>query len=167
MNDLIELCKLVTKQFKLLYRASRDGFEATNFHAKCDNQPRTLTIIKTTEGYIFGGYTAVAWDCSSTYKTDPNAFIFSLVNVRSTPLLIPVKVNSIYSIICNATYGPTFGVGIDLYIANNSNTETTSYSNLGHCYDFKLFSYGSNEAQWFLAGSYTFQTSEIEVFQLN
>ena len=164
--DLIELCKLSTKQFKLLYRASRDGFEASNFHAKCDNQPRTLTIIKTTKGYIFGAYTALAWDSSSGHKADPNAFIFSLVNVRSTPLLIPVKEN-IYSTYCGATYGPTFGGGYDIRIADNSNTANTSYSNLGYSYDFNLFSYGSTEAQSFLAGSYTFQTSEIEVFQLN
>ena len=130
-NDLIELCKLSGKQFKLLYRASRDGFEASNFHAKCDNQPRTLTIIKTTVGYIFGAYTACTWDSSGNDKADPNAFIFSLVNVRSTPLLIPVKVGNNQSIYCGATYGPFFG-GNDIVISNNSNTTTTSSSNLGH-----------------------------------
>ena len=51
-NDLVELCKLSGKEFKLIYRASRDGFEASSFHAKCDYQPRTLTIIKTTNGYV-------------------------------------------------------------------------------------------------------------------
>ena len=165
--DLVELCKLSAKQFKLLYRASRDGFQASNFHAKCDNQPRTLTIIKTTEGYIFGGYTAVAWDSSSGYKADPNAFIFSLVNVRSTPLLIPVKIDSVYSIVCGDSYGPVFGRGHDIFIGKNANTETTSSSHLGHSYDLKLFSVGSLQARSFLAGSYKFQTSEIEVFQLN
>ena len=166
-NDLVKLCKLSAKQFKLLYRASRDGFETYIFHARCDNQPRTLTIIKTTEGYIFGGYTAVAWDCSSSYKTDPNAFIFSLVNGHSTPLLIPVKVGNNNSIRCLASYGPTFGGGHDIFIDNISNTTTTSYSRLGYSYDLKLFSYGSTEANSFLAGSYHFQTFEIEVFQLN
>ena len=42
-NDLIELCKVSDKQFKLLYRATRDGFQASNWHAKCDNQPRKLS----------------------------------------------------------------------------------------------------------------------------
>ena len=55
-SDLVELCKLSDKEFKLLYRASRDGFEAARFHAKCDNQPRTLTIITTSKGNICGGY---------------------------------------------------------------------------------------------------------------
>ena len=42
-SDLVELCKLSDMQFKLLYRASRDGFEAAGFHVKCDNLPKTLT----------------------------------------------------------------------------------------------------------------------------
>ena len=33
-NDLGQLCTLSGKQFKLLYRASRDGFAASSFHAK-------------------------------------------------------------------------------------------------------------------------------------
>ena len=130
------------------------------------DQP-TLTIIKTTKGYIFGGYTAVAWDSTRNWKADQKAFLFSLVNVRSTPLLITVKKGNLYSIYCDATNGPSFGGGSDICIVNNSNTSTKSCSNLGHSYDFKLFSYGSKEAQSFLAGSYQFQTSEIEVFQLS
>ena len=76
-NDLIELCKLSGKQFKLIYRASRDGFEAASFHAKCDNQPSTLTVIKTINGFVFGGYAAVASDSTNIWKVDPHAFIFS------------------------------------------------------------------------------------------
>ena len=166
-NDLIKLCKLSDKQFKLLYRATRDGFAAADFHAKCDHQSRTLTIIKTTDGYIFGGYTAVAWESSGDPKVDPNAFLFTSVNSLSKPLLIPFKVGSTNTIYCNATYGPTFGSGHDIKIANSSNTTTDSYSNLGCSFDFNLFSPGTTQARSFLAGSYLFQTSEIEVFQLN
>jgi hypothetical protein len=39
----------------LLYRASRDGYNAVNFHAKCDNRGKTVTIIKTKKNYVFGG----------------------------------------------------------------------------------------------------------------
>ena len=39
-------------------------------------------------------------------------------------------------------------------------------SDFGDCFDFKLFSRGTVEAKSFLAGSPTFQTTEIEVFQL-
>eukprot|EP00957_Ditylum_brightwellii_P175044 13327643-Ditylum_brightwellii.AAC.1 len=52
---------------KLLYRASRDGWQASNFHAKCDNQGPTLTVIRTTGGYIFGGYCDTPWSSASGY----------------------------------------------------------------------------------------------------
>jgi hypothetical protein len=45
------------KKWTLMYRGSRDGFMAANFHGRCDGRPNTLTIIETTKGYIFGGYT--------------------------------------------------------------------------------------------------------------
>ncbi len=52
-----ELCKFKkSEMWSLLYRASRDGFGAAQYHAKCDDITNTLTIIKTTEGYIFGAY---------------------------------------------------------------------------------------------------------------
>eukprot|EP00957_Ditylum_brightwellii_P000029 1986-Ditylum_brightwellii.AAC.1 len=45
----------------LLYRASRDGWEASDFHEKCNNQGPTLTVIQSTEGYIFGGFCDISW----------------------------------------------------------------------------------------------------------
>ena len=74
-KSLVELCKLRGKQLRLIYRATRDGFDASNFHAKCDNQLNTLTLIKKTKGCIFGGYTAVTWDSISCHKADPTTFI--------------------------------------------------------------------------------------------
>jgi hypothetical protein len=46
----------------LLYRATRDGFTAKAFHVKCDGKPKTITIIKTDQDYVFGGYTSAAWN---------------------------------------------------------------------------------------------------------
>ena len=37
-------------------------------------------------------------------------------------------------------------------------------SNLGHSYTHPNYAYGSNESKSYLAGSYNFQVSEIEVF---
>ena len=34
------------KGLKLIYRGSRDGFKAIDFHTKCDNQGPTISIIK-------------------------------------------------------------------------------------------------------------------------
>ena len=166
-SDLVDLCKLRGKQLKLIYRATRDGFEASAFHDKCDFQPKTLSIVKTSNGCIFGGYTAVAWDSTSRFKDDPHSFIFSLVNADNSPQFIPIRVGDKSSIYCVPEAGPAFGAGCDIYIRDNSNRTQSCKSNLGCSYDFKLFSFRTPEAQSFLAGSYNFQTSEIEVFQLN
>jgi hypothetical protein len=40
----------------------------------------TLRVIKSENGNIFGGYTTKAWDSNWESVTDPNAFIFSLIN---------------------------------------------------------------------------------------
>ena len=163
-SDLVQLCKLRGKQFELIYRATRDGFSAADFHA--NHEPRTLTVIKTTNGYVFGVFVEVAWDSNSLWKADPCSFLFSLVNARSTPLLMPVIVGNEYSMYCNPDSCILIGA-CDIRITPNSNKTTDSYSNLGRSYDFKLFGHGTSEAKLFLAGSYNFQTSEIEIFQLN
>ena len=47
-------------KWRLLFRASRDGFEAAAFHSKCDNKGPTVTIVKSGNN-IFGGFTETSW----------------------------------------------------------------------------------------------------------
>jgi len=47
-------------KWRLLFRASRDGFAAAAFHSKCDNKGPTVTIVKSGNN-IFGGFTEVSW----------------------------------------------------------------------------------------------------------
>jgi len=64
-----------------------------------------------------------------------------------------------------ANYGPTFGTGHDIYIASYASSNTNSYSNLGHGYNPPAgHSYGTSFTRSFLAGSYSFQPDEVEVF---
>ena len=71
---------LADKKFKLklLFRATRDGDSASTFHSKCDYIRDTLTLVKTSRGFRFGGFTTETWDGNSTYKNDKSAFCFSL-----------------------------------------------------------------------------------------
>ena len=41
-----------------------------------------MMIIKTTENYVFGGYTKANWNCIDdiNFVADESAFIFSLIN---------------------------------------------------------------------------------------
>ena len=50
--------------WRLLFRASRDGFAVKTFHSKCDNQGPTLTIVKSGK-HIFGGFTELSWNSPS------------------------------------------------------------------------------------------------------
>lgn len=55
-QDLIKLCDFSTDDYwMLIYRGNRDGFLSKDFHRKVDGLSKTLTIIKTTRDYIFGG----------------------------------------------------------------------------------------------------------------
>jgi len=47
-------------KWRLLFRASRDGFATETFHSKCDNKGPTVTIVKS-GNCIFGGFTEQSW----------------------------------------------------------------------------------------------------------
>jgi len=164
--ELIKLCEFSPNdKWSLLYRATRDGFRSTDFHSKCDGHSNTLTILKAEESsFIFGGFTTVSWESSSAFKSDANAFVFSLTNKENTPLKMKIKPNQHeWAIDCSSSFGPIFGE--DICIANNANTTMDSCSDLGSVYRHPQYAKGTNEAKSFLAGSYEFQLDEIEVYQ--
>ena len=57
--------------YALLYRASRNGWAASNFHSFCDNKGPTVTVVKS-GNYIFGGYTAQQWESHGRVFTEKN-----------------------------------------------------------------------------------------------
>ena len=148
---------------------TRDGFGSDDFHSKCDGHWNTLTIFKAKQSsYIFGGFSSVSWEspANGKYKSDPNAFIFSLTNKENQPIKMKIDPNKHeYAIGCHSEYGPIFGGGHDICIANNANTTTDSFSYLGYSYKHPQYEYETNEAQTFLAGSFNFQLDEIEVYE--
>ena len=129
--------------WKLLYRASEHNFSSTSFHQYCDpiNEP-TLTIIKTKDGYIFGGYTTQSWNNSiffiveffidiEYYKIDNSAFIFTLKNPHDiAPTRFMKKIEAFAPIESDPNYGPIFGNqndGYDILIDNNCNNKNSNY----------------------------------------
>ena len=70
-NDIIN--------FELLFRATRHGDSSNAFHLKCDNNSPTISIIKTENGKIIGGYTTIPWiKEDKSFISDENTFIFSV-----------------------------------------------------------------------------------------
>ena len=88
----------------LLYRASQDGWEASEFHDKCDGKGATLVVIKTSTGQVCGGYTSVAWSKNTGFKSDSSAAVFSVDNKLKYPCLIHSEAVYHYS-----SNGPSFG----------------------------------------------------------
>ena len=141
-----------TIYFNLIYNLSY-GNTAKSFHNYCDNKGPTLTVVYATSGYYFGGYTTENWDCSGAYKKDANAFIFSLNNNKYA------KASNDNAIYCASNYGPTFGGGNDLYIADKCNENSNSNNCTNNTYNF-----GSN--YYLNGGSCNFQVSKLEVYQV-
>lgn len=163
MIELFELCEFrFSNKWKLIYRASDDGFDANDFHFKCDFKQNTLIIIKTSNGNIFGGYTTQDWS-GTGYKGDMYAFLFSYKNMNNKPIKMKCS-DPAFAISCHKQTGPCFGAGHDLFIASDSNKNHSSYSNLCHSYKHPEFAYNSFEAKTFLAESYNFVITEIEVY---
>src|SRR5690606_3164441 len=113
-NQILKWIPGKRKSWILLYKGTRDSFSAFSFHAMCDNKGPTITIIKAKNGYIFGGYTPIDWNCSNTYASDNRSFLFSLVNAKGTPMKMTNTGRNKHSIYRCSSYGPTFGGGHDL-----------------------------------------------------
>ena len=48
-------------KWKLLYRSSEHEYTTESFHEFCDNKGPTLIVIKSSGGWIFGGFTTKSW----------------------------------------------------------------------------------------------------------
>ena len=48
-------------KWKLLYRASEHEYSSQSFHECCDDKGPTLIVVKSSGGWIFGGYTTQSW----------------------------------------------------------------------------------------------------------
>ncbi|XP_078352755.1 uncharacterized protein LOC144637557 [Oculina patagonica] len=96
--------------------------------------------------------------------------LFSLDN---KPGWQPLKLNQTgelshmkdWSIVSCSDHGPIFGGGPDVYIPSNASSSNSSFTNPGHTYSAPTGHIaGSPFTQSFLAGSWYFQTDEVEVF---
>jgi hypothetical protein len=150
-------------KWNLLYRGSRHGFRSSDFHERCDGWSNTVTVILTTKGFVFGGFTPISWDSSNSSKADNSlqSFVFSVKNPRNNPPQSFPLVNSSCAIYCGSSCGPTFG-SYALHVTDEAHENTRSFTNLGKSYQNDT---GLNGNQ-VLTGEQYFQVKEIEVFSI-
>jgi hypothetical protein len=143
---------------ELLYKATKNGFDPQIFHQCCDNQGPTLTVIQSSEGYLFGGYTAASWDIENNlWMVDKTAFLFTLINPYNIP---PTKYvinsdgkNAIWS---GDSPGPMFG-GWDICI-HLKNSQSNIYFPTNY-----IDSTGRGDSTF--TGSRNFSITDVEIYR--
>ena len=145
--------KLKGLAYKLIYRASKDGEK--EFHSHCNNCHQSLCLIKTSDGYRFGGYTKLDWSGRNIEKIDSYSFVFSLDYLK----IYNVKKGK-NSIFCDGDYGPCFS-GV-FYITHEM------LSNESECCSYSESNYNGIEYDYeFTDGNRFFYIDELEVFKIN
>ena len=139
--------------YKLLYKGSRDGDSAAEFHNKCDDAEKTLVIVEDNYGNRFGGFTTQDWGGQYLQKKDDDAFIFS------------VDKNRVYDVIpdqnaigCYPNFGPVF-FGCQIRIYDNFLAKGgTTYK--------KGLNYRTTEDFELTNGKQNFGVRDIEVYEV-
>ena len=152
------ICPNNERRVKLLYKATPEENTRDDFHRKCDNKGATVTIIETTKGRRFGGYTSLSWDSSSGWKNDKEAFLFSLDNDKKYEVIQEAK----YKVYSNTGFGQWFGSNGNIGLAYEKNyfigNDTHRENFADKCYSTTV----ENE----LSGGKTFNISKMEVYQV-
>ncbi|KAG0256438.1 hypothetical protein DFQ27_005739 [Actinomortierella ambigua] len=63
-------------ELRKIYLASKHGFSAEAFHKHCDKQGPTLTVARTSTGYVVGGYNEASWFSDRQYHYGDTNFLF-------------------------------------------------------------------------------------------
>ena len=100
---------------KMLYRGTKNGMTPKAFHDKCDGQGPTLTLVRTSKDYVFGGYAGSSWNSASGCVTDPSCFVFNVVNPYNDPVTKMPVLKPERAMYCGVAYGPHFPGAFALY----------------------------------------------------
>ena len=151
-----ELLKNKKIKYKLLYKGTRDGMNASSFHQKCNYIPNTVSIVQTTKGFKFGGYAEKAWEnnTSGNWIIDDKAFVFSIDYMK----IYNHNVGK-YAILHNDNYGPTFE-GCFYLRKDFTKNDTYDKNSSNNCFSGFNRDYELNDGEKY------FSLSEIEVFQI-
>jgi len=146
-------------KFVLLYNNSKDSDSSNLFHQYCDGIFPSVMIVLDTSGRKFGGFSTQNWAQSTvgvSYSRAPGSFIFNLSQKKKYDLEDQSNTSAIYR---HNSYGPVFGGGHDLCIANSCRSNTSSYCNKSSYKTGNVNLIGGG-------GSTSFQVSSYEVYQV-
>ena len=154
-KEIIKQLNKQVKSYNLVYKASKDGSKASDFHNKCDSINNNLSIVKTKKGKIFGGFTTQNWKeikGQDYHKYDENAFVFSINNKKIYN--IKDKNRAIY---CRNDLALFFSSTSDIYIYDNCFQQRGGTAQ--SAYDYKGETYALN-------GESRFDLDDYEVYEV-
>ena len=89
------LTEVLVGEWRLLFRASRDGFAASAFHSKCDNKGPTVTAVKSGAN-IFGGFTEKPW----TSPHRGRKCLLQLIIIYTSKIYLNELPNAFHALLC-------------------------------------------------------------------
>jgi hypothetical protein len=118
----------------LLYKASRNGWNASTFDQLVNNRGPTITIAILQDGRYIGAYSPISWGTvNNDYISNPDTFLFDSNTKYTTAESIYGPNN--YAIWQASGYGPVFGGGYDFsalqYSNQQFNGQAVTYINNG------------------------------------
>jgi len=124
-----------------------------------------VTVIKCTDGCVFGGFMSTAWGSEYGFRACADAFIFLLHRPGGVgPVKLAVRAERAQEAIKHfRLMGPNFGTG-DIRVESGANSDTQGSTNIqsyvlppGHA---------PVDALTFFTGAKKFRASEVEVFRI-
>jgi hypothetical protein len=94
-----------------IFRASRDGWTARQFHEQCDLKGPCVVVGTTSSGARFGAFNPEGWKSDDDYRNCPNAFLFfwPLQDASADAVRLPKIGGGEAAVFDYARSGPHFG----------------------------------------------------------
>lgn len=95
-----------------VYKASRDGWSALDFHRAVDGKGSGLVVARSLTGKVFGGYNPSGWRSTDDYYTSTAAFLWCLNGDKV--IRLPVLAGGNAAVFDYATGGPCFSSDLQI-----------------------------------------------------
>ena len=170
--DMITKHRNIQSEYKLIYRATRDGCTRKAFYNKLQTQKPSLHIIETSDGDVFGAFVSITIpSLARNYDlyADDKAFLYTIRSSnndfmdRKIPRIFPIKKDKI-----NAAVGVQSGFWLmfgttagELFLSDQHFISRNGIYSGGGTYD------GIPKDKWYLtSGNDSIKINEIETFIL-
>ncbi|MDR3740143.1 MAG: TLD domain-containing protein [Terracidiphilus sp.] len=154
----------------LTYHGRRDGMTATAFHGCCDGKGPTLTLIRSENGCVFGGYVSSSWEAPQRgiqYVACDEAFLFSVVGPFGSVTQFPLRAGRRgEAMSCSSDRGPSFGdyMGFNDLEVRSAGGARDLFDGNSYCYLGSAFVDTLGKGGKTFTGTLFFFPTDIEVY---